>query len=642
MISFFRAFLGTWAAKLFFVVLIGVFVLWGVGDVFTNRATDTAVATVAERRIELDEVNEAYRRQLAQVTRMLGPTVEPTMEMKRGVAAQALERLITEVAMAVAVGEMGLVVPDEALRQAVWETPAFAGPDGRFDRNQFNAVMRNNGLTEARFLELMRAEIGQRQLLATARAGAASPETMTRLVYAFQQEKRIAEMVLLRLDGAARPEAPPAQALERWYSNNLDRFSTPEFRRIKAVVLAPERMAAEIVPDDAALRAAYEARAAEFNQPEKRSVQVLLTQDEAQARALAETWRGEAGRSGADWAAMQAAAQAAGAAPVELTEATRREIPAPELAEAVFAAAPGIVTGPVRSALGWHVLRVERVVPGSTRSFEEVLPLLELQVRNDRAADILYDRANKVDDLLAGGATLDEMPGDLGLAGISGTLDARGMTGEGVAAPVPGSDELRRAFVEAVFAARVGDPPRLIEAPRTPGVLSGYFAFEVEEVLPPAPIPFEQVRERVLEDWTEAEIRRSREEQAARMLEAIKGGQSLADAALIADVPVVRLPEVSRGARPADEVPLQLVGPLFELKPGEPTMVETAEGFVVAVLAEIQPAVPEADPVGYAQVRAALGSAIGDDVQAAVTAGLRARTRPQVNKTMVDRIVQPD
>ncbi len=637
MISMFRAFLGTWAAKLFFVALIGVFVLWGVGDVFTSRTTDLSVATVGDKRIELDEVNEAYRRQLSQVTRMLGGTVEPTMEMKRGVAAQALERLITQVAVTAAVADMGLVVPDEALRQAVWDTPAFAGPGGQFDRNQFQAVLRNNGLSEQRFLDIMRQEIAQRQLLATARAGATSPEVMTRLVYAFQQEKRVAEMVELRFDRVARPEAPPRLVLERWHANNILRFSTPEYRRIRAVVLAPERLVAEVEADEISMRAAYAARSAEFNQPERRSVQVLLSQDEARAKALADRWAG-----GADWAAMQAAAKEDGAAPVELTDAVQGEIPAPELAEAIFAAPAETVAGPVRSALGWHVVRVTKVTPGSTRSFEEVRPLLEIQVRNDKAADILYDRANKVDDLLAGGAPLEEMPGDLGLAGVAGTLDARGITSDGTPAPIPGSDELRAALIQAVFRAQKGEPPRLIEAPRRPGVLSGYFAFDVEEVMPPAPRPYEEVADAVLEDWTEAEIRRTQEEAAARMLEAIKGGQSLADAALVADVKVVRLPEISRGARPAEEVPLQLVTPLFELKPGEPTMAETADGFVVAVLAEIQPATPEADPIGYGQVREALGGAIGDDVQAAVTAGLRARARPQVNKTMVDRIVQPD
>ncbi len=637
MISIFRAFLGTWAAKVFFLLLIGVFVAWGVGDVFTSRNTDTAVATVAGRKIGAEELNDAYRRQLSQVSRMLGANVEPTAEMRRGVAAQALERLITQAALGVAVADMGLVVPDEALRQAVWEMPAFAGPNGQFDRNQFAAVMRNNGLTEQRFLDLMRVEIAQRQLMEAARAGAVSPDTLTRLVYAFQQEKRVADVVEVRLDAAPVPPPPERSVLERWYSNHLDRFSRPEMRRIKAVVMAPEKLAAEIVPDEADLRAAYDARAAEFVQPERRSVQVVLSQDEAKAQALAARWS-----SGADWAAVQAAAREAGAAPVELADAVRDEIPAPELAGAIFSATPDTVVGPVRSPLGWHVLRVTKVTPGTTRSFDEVRPLLVAQIQANRAADLLYGRANKVDDLLAGGTPLDELPGDLGLEAVTGTLDAQGLTDKGVRAPIPGSETLRAALVENVFKTAPGEPPRLVEAPRTPGKVAGFYAFVVEEVLPSTPRPFDEVADKVLADWRQAEIRRTQEQEAAGLMASVKGGQSLADAALVAGLPVRRLPAVSRGAKPADEVPLQLVNPLFELKPGEATMAETVDGFVVAVLAEVEPVQPDGDPVGYGQVRDALAKAVADDVQAVLTAGLRARTNPQVNKAMVDRVVQPE
>ena len=43
-----------------------------------------------------------------------------------------------------------------------------------------------------------------------------------------------------------------------------------------------------------------------------------------------------------------------------------------------------------------------------------------------KAADLMYDRANKVDNVLGSGASLDEMPSDLGLVGVAGTLDAAG------------------------------------------------------------------------------------------------------------------------------------------------------------------------------------------------------------------------
>ena len=100
MLAVFRRHLSSWVARLFFLLLIGTFVLWGVGDVIRNMgAGDGSVATVAGRKIGLPVVQEAYRRQLAQVTRMFGGKIDPTPQMRRGIAAQAIEQIVTQTAL---------------------------------------------------------------------------------------------------------------------------------------------------------------------------------------------------------------------------------------------------------------------------------------------------------------------------------------------------------------------------------------------------------------------------------------------------------------------------------------------------------------------------------------------------------------
>ena len=80
-----------------------------------------------------------------------------------------------------------------------------------------------------------------------------------------------------------------------------------------------------------------------------------------------------------------------------------------------------------------------------------------------KAADLMYDRANKVDNVLGSGAGLDEMPSDLGLVGVAGTLDAEGNTPDGTPAPIPGPPELKTALIKAAFEMQKGDPLRLVE-----------------------------------------------------------------------------------------------------------------------------------------------------------------------------------
>ena len=314
--------LNTWPAKLFFLLLIGVFVTWGVGDVIRNIAVDTSVASVAGRHIELPEAQEAYRRQLQQVTRMLGGKIEPTEDMRRSVASQAVGQLITQYAVSDAISRMGLAVPENALRQAVFAMPAFRDKDGNFDHAQLQSVLNNNNLTEARFLGLVSADLGQQQLMEAARAGVVSPDSFTREAYAFQNEKRIADVVDLPFSDAAAPAPPTDQQLSLWYDNHKELYSSPEYRHIKAVVLAPQTVAKEVQVSDDEIKAAYDAASRRVcPQPEKRTVQVILTPDEAKAQALAEKWT-----AGADWATME---KEPGATAVELTDATKSEIPGP-------------------------------------------------------------------------------------------------------------------------------------------------------------------------------------------------------------------------------------------------------------------------------------------------------------------------
>ncbi len=81
--SVFRAFLSTWAARAFFVVLVAAFALWGIADVVRNVGHDTALATVGDRKIEPPEFQEAFRRDLAQVTRMMGAARSPRRRCAR-------------------------------------------------------------------------------------------------------------------------------------------------------------------------------------------------------------------------------------------------------------------------------------------------------------------------------------------------------------------------------------------------------------------------------------------------------------------------------------------------------------------------------------------------------------------------------
>lgn len=632
MITAFRRYLETWVVRAFFLIMVLAFISWGVGDVIRLIGTSTWVAKVGGQTIEGVQLQEAYQREMSQVTRNLPQGQEPTQDMRNSVAREVLQQLITQAALNQELQRLRIVAPDQAVRQMVFATPAFRGPNGQFDQQTFQAVLRNNGLGEGRFLDMTRGELAQRQLLGAVSAGGATPEVLLRPLYQGQFEKRSADMVEFPIAAGPEPPAPTDAQMQRWYDNHPDQYSAPEYRKIKAIVLSPQTLTKEIAISDDDVKTAYEQHKADYVTPARRSAEVISVADEAKAKALAESWRG-----GADWTAMQKAAQDTGGSAVALDDATDRQFPDADLARSVFAAAPDTVTGPEKGALGWFIVRVTKATPGSEKSFEEVKDQLRNEVLAAKAADLMYDRANKVDNVLGSGASLDEMPADLGLVGVTGTLDAQGNTADGTPAPIPGPDQLKAALIKAAFDAQKGDPPRLVEVqtPSTGG--SAYYALSVEDVTPPSVKPLDTVKEQVEADWMRDAQRHAQEQAAAKVLAAVKGGRSLADAAAVAAVTVRRTPLVTRGAT-AEGMPQQLVQPLFALKQGEPTMVETGDGFIVAVPAEIVEADPKADPAGYSEVRQAVARSVGTDLATVFADALRARAQPRINQPVLDNV----
>jgi peptidyl-prolyl cis-trans isomerase D len=632
MLATLRRFANTWPARVLFVLLCGSFGLWGVAGMLGGSLTGgdpNSVATVGSQKIDPQDLQDVSRRMLAQMMQQSGSTAAPTPEMRRGVAEQALQQLVVQASFAAEVARLNVQVPDEALRRATFETRAFQGPNGQFDRATFNTVLRNNNYTEARYLSLMRTDLAQRQVAEAVRAGGYSSDLVNRLVFTFQGETRTADLVSLPFAAAAEPPAPTDEQLQRQYDDNANDYRAPEYRRVKMVILSPEGVAKDITVSDDDAKAYYASHKADFSKPETRSVEVVVAQTEAAAKTLANAWL-----TGADWDAIQKQASAANASAIALDDTTQAAFPSPELAAPVFAAAANAITGPVNAEGSWAVFRVTKVAGGSEQPFEAHAAEIKQRMALDQATDQVYDRANKVQDLLAGGAKLDELPAGLGLLAVTGTMDAQGNTPDGTPAPIPAAPPLRQAIITKAFALAPTDPATLEDGPD-----HSFYAVTVDAITPPAQQPFDAVKDRVRDDWLRDARRHEQDLAATALLTAVEGGTSLKDAAEAAKLPMTRSPPIGR-TTPPPGIPAQLVQPLFATDVGHATMVESPTGFVVAVTVAITKPDPATDTAGLDRVRLALSAATSDDLEMTYAAALRTREKVVVNRQLFDSIAQ--
>jgi peptidyl-prolyl cis-trans isomerase D len=304
------------------------------------------------------------------------------------------------------------------------------------------------------------------------------------------------------------------------------------------------------------------------------------------------------------------------------------------LAGAVFGAAPGKIVGPVQGPDNYFVFNVTSASSGGAPPFALVADALRQKLQIQMAQARVNQDLDNVQDALAGQTPLDQLPGNLGLVAVEGTLDAKGNTPKGEPAPIPGGDALRKAIVQAVFAGHPGDAPQLMNGPD-----DSYFAFTIDTIQPPSLQPYDAVKQKVAAAWLQDAMQREAELKAVALLQAVNKGQSLDSAASAAGYSLTALPAMTRTAPPAG-VSNALAQILFSLKPGQATMQQSKDGFTVLAVTAITRPSPKDDPSDAAAVTQAMTKAMQDDTVASLMAGFQARDSVRVNGKVFAQIYQ--
>jgi peptidyl-prolyl cis-trans isomerase D len=624
MLQAIRSKAGSALVKGLFALLIVTFGIWGIGDIFRNRPTDTAVAAVGDQSIDANTLQSALQPALERLSTQLGSQVDLRQAKQMGVVDQVLGELVDNSLLDQEAQRMQLDVSDSVVRDAITEDPMFRAANGMFDREAFNALLAANHMTEGQYVERIRLDIPREDLLLAINAGAVPPAPIIDRLYQYRGEKRVADVVTLPDAGAGNVVQPSDAELTKFYDAHQDMFRAPEYRSFTLASLTPSELAQTIEVPEARLKSAYDQRQDEFVLPERRDVQQILAPSEGLAKAAE-----AALAAGKDW--TEVARTIAGQDPqtVDLGLMKREELPQ-NLADVVFALPLNKPSQPVKSPLGWHILRVVRIVPPTTQSFDEVKVKLQADLARSEAVDRLYTVANHVDDALAGGATLDQAATQLGLkktAVVSVDEKGVGRSGKKVVLPASPTEVLKLAF-----STEEGRTSRVTQA--SDGAI---FVLRVDKITPPSVRPLAEVKDKASAAW-QAEKRKEMVAQAADALAAeVNPGMQLSTAAAAKGLKAVSSPPFQRQSEDATGVPAVLVDKLFAAKPGAVVTASDAAGSYVAQLTNVE--VPQiAAKAATAELSREVTGGIQADLGEEYTRALRTRFPVEIHRETLDRL----
>ena len=622
-----RKIAGTWIMAIFSFLIIISFAVWGIGDIFRGRTSNTVV-TVGEVEISGLDVSREFRREMDRLRVLFGGNLDSEQARRLGLLDRAVDALVARTLYDLDSAERGLAVGDERVLAEIKSTRSFQNAAGVFDPGVFASTLAASGLSEEQYVAILRNDIRRGQLLGSIAAAAPSPDVLVEALYRHREQRRVAEYFVVGRDGVGDAGEPDDAALAAYHEANAARFTAPEYRKLTFIHITAEELADEIAVSEEEIEAEYDDRRGALVQPEKRTVDQILLGDEGTAKAARERVM-----NGEDFFAVAEDLAGMDAEEVALGEVTRGGL-VEEVAGAVFDLGEGDVGAPVQSPFGWHVFRVTAVTPERVPALAEMRDEIERDIARRNAVDGLYQLTNTLDDTLAGGATLEEAAAELKLnLGRAEAVDSNGRTPAGVHA-----DNLPKVveFLTIAFETPEGQPSLLVETAR-----GSYFIVRVDGVTAPALRPLETIRDEVTVGWRNAEIDKAMIARARAAVERIGAGEDFAEvAASLGGTPEKSAPVRRDGDGGEGVLAPDLVDALFSRDVGTPAIARAVDrrGYVVARATEIVEADPAGDEAGTDALSDEFRASIATDVMSQYRAVLEARFPVRVDRSAIDAL----
>ena len=473
-----RTRLGVW-------IILGLlcFSLIGFGSTSLTGRT-TSVATVGEKEVSIEAYYRELQGTIRAVSQNFGLSLTPEQVQAFGLPQSQLNEMINRRVLENEATRLGLSAGDALVRDRLVLDPSFTGISGEFDREVYRDAVRALGQTEAEYEDGLRDELAS-TLLRTALATGVSDQTAAAdVVLMSAAQTRDITWSTLTADVLTDGLAPATdEELTAFYEANAAAYTLPETKRISYAALTPAMLLDTIEIDEATLQDLYAQRDADYNRPERRLVERLVYIDANDAQAAFD-------RIASGEIDFDALVEERG---LTLDDVDLGDVAETDLGAAgagVFAAATGDVVGPLDSNLGPALFRINAILAAENITFEQARDELRRELAADRARRQIASSFETLNDLLAGGATVQDLASqtDLELGSFDWTADSI----DGMAA----YPEVR----EAAAAAQIGDYPEVISLAD-----GGVISLSVDEVIAPQLQPLEDVRAQV-----EADIEASR------------------------------------------------------------------------------------------------------------------------------------
>jgi peptidyl-prolyl cis-trans isomerase D len=509
----------------------------------TGAAPSEVIAQVEGEPITVGAFTRRYNAQVTAYRNAYGGQINDQLIKQLGIDRQILNQLVDEEAMVAEARKQGIKVSDVEIRERILALPGFQ-ENGKFVGEQrYRQILQfqNPPMSTGEFETSLRRALLIEKLRNALTGWMSVSDAEVAAEYRKRNEKVKLDVVPVTADAFKTQVTVSDAELAAAFEKSKERYRIGEKRKIKYALLNVDQVRQTITVPEAEIEAFYKQNLSQYQTPAQiRASHILFKlegKDEAAVKAKAEEVLKMAKAPGADFAALakkysedESNSQNGG----DLDYFGRGRMVA-EFEQAAFAMKAGeISNAPVKTAFGYHIIKMVDNKPEQTRALSEVRTEIEDQLKWQKAQAEAEKIAKSLEAQLKTAADLDRVAKERGLQVTESGLVLS-------AEPIPGIGT-QPEFAGRLFGMKEGEVTPAMR------VATGWVFGTVTGRQDPYIPKLDEVKSKVADDVKQEKAAELAKQRAAMIANELKSAKDFAAAAKKAGLEVKTTELIARGA----------------------------------------------------------------------------------------------
>ena len=385
------------------ILLVLAFSVWGIGDIFRNYDVGT-LARIGDREVDSQEFLFRYNREINRISNELERFVSNEEARDSGIDIQILTNLLVEKTLNSSADKMKLRPSDNSLTERLKNTNSFRNAFNQFDKNVFNQVLRQNGITEDLFFSMERDSIAQAQIYRALFENLNISKEFSNLIHRFQNEDRSVEYLVLNTNTENVDSYEiNNQELLNYYNNNKDNYKSESKRDFTLLTLLKSEISSLIEVQEDIIKEIYENNVSDYETPEKRTYYVIPFNSSEEVNLALSNFKENTDINNiivSRGLSVEDVLQSSLSLEEGLNEA---------ISNKAFEVDKNILAGPVQGPFGPTLIYVTKIESSLKKTFLEVKEKIEQDYKSEETQDKIYEIYNIIEDQRAAGLTFEEI-----------------------------------------------------------------------------------------------------------------------------------------------------------------------------------------------------------------------------------------